>query len=351
MHEPGEEQGEHEGRHALGELGNRCVGLQEGEEEGVDEVEGVGEDADLADPGPVEEAEGQPIGMADYGDEDGDEGEALHRVAPGLAEGDIAQDEAAEQHDEAEGQQDEEQEATRQAAGIERGILPHGKGAAEEQAVEAGVRAVAGARMMAAAVVEVDHLPVMHEQHPPHEHQRGEAHEHDELMPAIRQQLSQPEVEQREEQIEVLLHRERPHDLRACGLKAAVNLPHIRDEARLRRHGRPTEAALHPALRRQQRDDSQHQIERWKDAQGASQVEVAQVHPAGAFTLHPHQRGDEVAAEEEEHRHPKQPRHDMREPRVTQEHDPDRDRSQAVEGRDLEETGRGGDHETGRREM
>lgn len=170
VHEPGEEQGENEGRHALGELGDRCVGLQQGEDEGVDEVEGIGEDADLAEPGPVEEAEGQPIGMADDGDEDGDEGEALNRVAPGLAESDIAQDEAPKQHDEAEGQQDEEQEATRQAAGIEGGILPDGEGAAEEQAVEAGVRAVAGARVMAAAVVEVDHLPVMHQQHPPREH-------------------------------------------------------------------------------------------------------------------------------------------------------------------------------------
>lgn len=167
-------------------------------------------------------------------------------------------------------------------------------------------------------------------------------------MPAIRQKLSQPEVEQREEQIKMLLHRERPHDLRARRLKAAVDLPHIRKEARLRRHGLPTEAALHPTLRRQQRDDRQHQVKRWKDAQGASQVEVPQVHPAGAFALHPHERGDEVAAEEEEHRHPKQPRHDMRQPRVTQEHDPDRDRPQAVEGRDVEGTGRGGEHETGR---
>ena len=58
MHEPSEEQGERKGRHALSELGNRRVGLEQGEDEGVDEVEGIGEDADLADPGPVEEAEG-----------------------------------------------------------------------------------------------------------------------------------------------------------------------------------------------------------------------------------------------------------------------------------------------------
>lgn len=311
MHQRGEYEGQHEGDDALPELGNRRVGLQQGEDEGVDEVEGVGEDAEVADPGPVEEAEGEPVGMADDGNEDGEEGEALDGVAPGLAEGDIAQDEAAEQHDEADWQQDEEQQATLQAAGIQRRIVPDGEGAAEEQAVEAGVRAVAGAGMVAAAVVEVDGVPAMHEQQAPGEHETGEAHQDDELMLSIREEASQNEVEQREEQIEMLLHGERPHHLRARGLKAAADLPDIRHKEGLRRHGLPTEAAFHPTLGREQRDEPEHEVKRRKDAQGAAQVEITKVHPARALAFHSHQCRDEVAAEEEEHRHPKQPRHDM----------------------------------------
>lgn len=287
------------------------MGLEQGEDEGVDEVEGVGQDAEVADPGPVEEAEGEPVGMADDGDEDGEEGEALDGVAPGLAEGDIAQDEAAEQHGEAERQQAEEQQATRQAAGIQRGIVPDGEGTAKQQAVEARVRAVAGAGMVAAAVVEVDGLPAMHEQHAPGQHESGEAHQDDELMPPIRQHATQAEVEQGKEQIEVLLHRERPHDLRARGLEAAADLPDIRHKEGLRGHGLPTEAAFHPTLGREQRDESEHEVERRKDAQGPAQVEITQVHPARALALQSHQGGDEVAAEKEEHRHPEQPRHDV----------------------------------------
>ncbi len=145
--------------------------------------------------------------------------------------------------------------------------------------------------------------------------------------------------DQRPQQVELLLDRERPQVLEqrrpSDGLEVGL-LPEHEVPVRHVPEGGQRVAAQSGHLARQKDDrvgegDDEQQVERRQEPAGAAQPERLQVDAAPSSPLREQQRGDEVAADHEEDLDPEETAGDPGQISVVKEHGDDRERAQPVE--------------------
>jgi hypothetical protein len=304
-------------------------GVEDGE---MDQVDGVRQHADEPYPAEVEQPEHAPVVPAHGDDEHGNERHPLERVPQALLELRMADQKGRQQRDEAKREIDLPPPAIGgRVVPAEHGIPAHGQHGAEEDGIHAGVGRHIGAIV---GCVEAEDQEAS-----PRQHRSAEGGEHQELPTRRGKVAPQQQIQEREDEIEVLLDGERPVDRRAGrsshpppGLDHLI-VAHVEE---LRHH--PVESnhlTRDDAGQGEQGCQTQHKVEGGQQPQRTTQIEAAQVDAPRPLELHPQESGDQEAAQEEEDGDAELAGNELAEPEVGGHHDGDGDGTEAVEGRNV----------------
>ncbi|MEA2672103.1 MAG: hypothetical protein QOG45_2323 [Chloroflexota bacterium] len=313
-------------------------GVEDGE---VHQVDHVGEGAQQPDPPQVQQPEEPPVVPPHGDDEDGDQRRSLEGVANALLELRVADQEAEQQPGDTDGEPERAPSARGGRIVVEHGIPVHGERAAEQEGVDPGVGGHVGPI--------VPRMEGEHQDAPPGEHRRTDAQQDGELAAGPRQATPQEQEQDGEDEIEVLLDRQRPVDRRSGrpadpppGLDHLVvaHVEDLRDD-----RVEPQRLAGDHSDEGEQGREAQDQVEGREQPQHTAEVEAPQADAARPLELPPQQGGDQESAQEEEDGDPELPGDPLTESEMGGDHDRDGDGAEAVEGRDRQVPGvDGGPH-------
>ncbi len=287
----------------------RCTGRGREHDDGVvPEVDRVGAHAEPAQRPPGEQARELGRRMRGHSDDRGGEHRQQQHPAP-VEEGLVLV--GLPEHDEHPEQCQppdavEEQPSARHHPLLQAPARPdHRERRPDEQGEGPRVRPVVDPGRISSRDVEDRHL-----------HRRCEREDEGEPEEAAPAQVAQPQPEQqRPDEVELFLHRERPEVPERRGWPEASEVGDVVEDeppvahVQARRQHVTTERGQLAAIedRHPRRDDHQHHRERRQEPPRAVDPEGSQAEPPRALVAREQQVGDEVAGQDEEHAHPEQP--------------------------------------------